>query len=283
MSRLAIPWVAAVAGLAAGLLVGLVYTWVIDPLQPVNVDPSYMQAPYRQDWLRLLALSYVNDPDLQRAQARLDGLEEAEVAMEITNLIEGYSAAGRPADEMRQLVALADAMDIYTPAMLVYLQEATLTSRPTPSPTSGAPTSAGDTTTPRPATPTATQVPSTPTPTPHPPPRYQLASQEEICTSPESARVEVIVTDGLGQGVSGVVVWLVWPGGAQRAVTGLKPDRGAGYADFGAEAGETYSLGVGELGVALVDGLNIEPCSSEPGDELVSSWRILLEPRESGE
>ena len=99
----------------------------------------------------------------------------------------------------------------------------------------------------------------------------------------ESARVEVVVTDGLGEGVPGVVVWLVWPGGAQRAVTGLKPDKGLGYADFGADVGQTYSLGAGELGVALVDRLGIESCSSEPGDDLMRSWRIVLQPRGSGE
>jgi hypothetical protein len=80
----------------------------------------------------------------------------------------------------------------------------------------------------------------------------------------------------------GVEVWLMWPGGADRAVTGLKPRYGTGYVDFDAEWGVNYSLGVGELGRSLVSGLRLEPCSGEldaEGKALIGSWRIVLEPR----
>jgi hypothetical protein len=65
-------------------------------------------------------------------------------------------------------------------------------------------------------------------------------------------------------------------------VTGLKPDKGAGYADFDADLDVDYSLGTSELGVPLVTDLRIEPCPGEKGKEqLMGSWRIVLERRSS--
>jgi hypothetical protein len=92
--------------------------------------------------------------------------------------------------------------------------------------------------------------------------------------------LEVVVRDERGRGVPGVEVWLMWPGGADRAVTGLKPQRGAGYADFDAEPGASYEIGVGELGMPLVTDLQVGPCVQEEVEEpLMGSWRIVLGPR----
>jgi hypothetical protein len=89
-----------------------------------------------------------------------------------------------------------------------------------------------------------------------------------------------MVRDENGAGLSGVTVWLTWPGGADRAVTGLKPQRGAGYADFNAEQGVSYALGIGELGMPLVTDLRIEPCPTDEDQEpLMGSWFVVLEPR----
>jgi hypothetical protein len=106
-----------------------------------------------------------------------------------------------------------------------------------------------------------------------------LAEQEQICQGGEEDQIAVVVKDEQGAGLPGVAVWLIWPGGADRAVTGLKPEQGAGYVDFDAEWGVTYSLGVGELGIPLITGLRLEPCSAgRDGEATIGSWRIVLEP-----
>jgi len=106
-----------------------------------------------------------------------------------------------------------------------------------------------------------------------------LAEQEQICQREETEHIEVVVKDEQGTGLPGVAVWLMWPGGADRAVTGLKPQQGAGYVDFDAEWGVNYSLGVGELGLPLITGLRLEPCSADRDEEAtIGSWRIVLEP-----
>lgn len=290
-SRRAAP----IVGLVIGLALGLVYTWGIAPVELVNTYPALLRTDYRWDWIRLVALSYVADGDLERAHARLDGLEQEDVAGAMRALIEEHAAAGRPADALRRLSTLADALDVHTPAMLVYLHTPTLPSHPTPtsSPSSTLTPSPTPPRTPTPTlphvsiptlspTPKPTRTPRPSTPTPTPPPPFQLTLQEQICEPEQAPHIEVVVRDEHGVGLDGVVVWLMWPGGADRAVTGLKPQRGAGYADFDVEPGASgsvnYALGIGELGLPLVTDLRIKPCPARKGKEpLLGSWRIVLE------
>ncbi len=298
-ARQALP----IVGLVIGLALSLAYMWGVAPVELVNTYPALLRTDYRWDWVRMAALSYVADGNMERACARLDGLEQEDVAGALEVLIEEYAAAGRPADTLRSLTTLAEALGVHTPAMLVYMHTPvpsppvstrTLSLTPTPSRTP----------TPEPTlTPTAyvssplltptsrpTSTPVTPTLTPAPSPtppllaRLQVAEQEQVCEPGQAPRIEVVVRDERGAGLAGVEVWLMWSGGADRAVTGLKPRQGAGYADFGAKPGVRYSLGIGELGMPLVNNLRVEPCPVEEDEEpLLGSWRILLEPGSPGD
>jgi len=293
----------AIIGLVIGLALGLVYTWVIAPVELVNTRPALLRSDYRSDWVRLVALSYVADGDMERARARLDGLKHEDVTSAIQALIEERAAAGRPANILRSLTTLAKTLNIHTPAMLVYLYTPTSsspahTSTPPPTPTATAglrPTADGRS--PRPHTPTPyvsspldtptrkpTRTPRPHTPTPVPLPPFQLAQKEQICKPGQTPHIEVVVRDEHGVGLAGMEVWLMWPGGADRAITGLKPQSGAGYADFDAERGApepiNYTLGISELGMPLVTDLQIVPCPSQKGKEpLLGSWHIVLKRR----
>jgi len=296
-------WMATFVGAVIGLTLGLLYTWVIDPVELVNTYPSLLRTDHRQSWVRLTALSYVADGDLERARSRLDGLSREDVSVAIQTLIEESAAAGSPADALRSLTTLAEALNLQTPAMLVYLYTPTplppvLINTPSPVPTRTAtrtpsprvsPPPTVDipdpTRTPRDASPLVTPTPeptSTPSPTPTPPllARLRVVEQEQLCEPGHLLQVQILVTDERGAGIPGVEVWLMWPGGADRAVTGLKPWEGAGYADFNVESGASYVLGVGELGTPLVTNLQVEPCPREGDDEpLMGSWRIVLGPQ----
>lgn len=304
MSSFPARQIALLIGLVTGLTLGLAYTWVVNPVELVNTYPALLRTDYRWDWVRLAALSYAADGNLERARARLDGLKHEDIAGAMQALIEEYAAAGRPASTLRRLTTLADALDVYTPAMLVYLQTPgpsppapvrTPTPKPTRTPT---PLATPSLVTPNPEpTPTFTPTPHTdsspptptseltatlPTATPTPSllARLHLAQQEQVCEPGQTPHIEIVVRDEGGDGVAGVEVWLMWSDGADRAVTGLKPQNGAGYADFNAQPGVTYTLGTSELGMPLVTGLRIEPCPTEGGEEpLMGSWRIVLEPR----
>ena len=86
--------------------------------------------------------------------------------------------------------------------------------------------------------------------------------------------------DQNGEELAGVEIWLMWAGGADRAVTGLKPQNGRGYVDFSAETGVSYTLSIGELGIPLATNLRIDTCpSGEDIGPLPGSWRIVIERR----
>jgi hypothetical protein len=271
-------WAPLLASLAIGLALGLVYTWVVNPVEITNTYPALLRTDYRWSWVRMAALSYVAEGDLGRAQARLAGIEHEDVAGALSALIEEYAAAGRPADTLRSLSTLAETLGVHTPAMWAYLQTPapTLapTRTPTPLPSGEAPTSTPHTPAPPPPTPEPTP---TPTPTPLPIPAFQLAGQELICEPGVSPHVEVVVQDEEGNGLAGVEIWLAWPGGADRAVTGLKPQEGEGYADFDAAPGVSYDLSTSALGMPLVTGLLSKSCPAQEGEQpMLGSWRIVL-------
>jgi len=307
VSRFPARPVTLIVGLALGVALGLLYTWVIEPVELVNTYPALLRTDYRQGWVRLVALSYIADGNLDRARARLEGLEQEDVAGAIGALIEEYAAAGRPADTLRSLTGLAEALDVRTPAMLVYLYTPapsppvlahTPLSAPTPTPVhtsvpptpsppavpapdpTHTPTSQPGSASPSPTLASAPGSTPLPSPTPSLLSRLYLARQEQVCQPGQTPHIEVVVRDERGAGLPGVEVWLVWTGGADRAVTGLKPRNGTGYADFNAEPGVRYALSVGELGRPLVAGLQIEACPAQ-GSEAPApgSWRLVVEPR----
>jgi hypothetical protein len=308
MSGFSIRYAAPIIGLAIGLSLGLLYTWVIEPVELINTYPALLRTDYRRDWVRLAALSYVADGDLERTRARLDGIAQNDIINVMQALIEEYAAAGHSAETLRSLTTLAQALGVHTPAMLVYLDTPASSSLapthtppppsppapsptpfPTPSPTPSPPPSPTPTPPPRTAppspsptlaTPEHTSTPPPPTPTPSLLSRLHVAELEQICQSGQREHIAVVVQDERGRGLAGVEVWLMWSGGADRAVTGLKPRDGAGYADFNAERGVSYSLGISQLGRPLVTALRLEPCPVEEGQEsMIGSWRIVLEPR----
>ncbi|MCP4538900.1 MAG: hypothetical protein GY832_17330 [Chloroflexi bacterium] len=310
MSGLSTRQTIPVIGVVIGLALGIWYTWSVNPVELVNTYPALLRTDYRRDWVHLTVLSYVDDGDLERVHARLNGIEQNDVAPVVQALIEKYAAAGRSAETMRSLTKLAQTLDVYTSAMLVYLgtpapvspaptrtasptlfptsiSEATYTPTPSRTPTLP-PTPTSPPRTPSPSlsptisTPEPTSTPSPPTPTPLLSARLQLVEQEQICQAGQREQITVMVKDERGREVAGVEVWLMWPGGADRAVTGLKPRNGEGYADFDVEWGVNYSLSTSELGRPLVDGLRLESCPTDEGGELViGSWRIVLEPDSS--
>ncbi len=120
----------------------------------------------------------------------------------------------------------------------------------------------------------------TPSPTPPLLRRLDVSEREQLCDPALPLHIAVVVQDEEGEGVPGVEVWLTWAQGADRAVTGLKPEEGLGYADFNVDPNTAYAISVGELGIPLISGLRLEDCptAAEGEESIVGSWRIVLAP-----
>lgn len=282
------PVVALSLGLALGLALGLVYAWRIDPVQLYNTTPPLLRSDYRHEWVRMAALGYVADGDMDRALARLRGLQEEDVRDALAAMIEAYAADGQPAPTMRRLSQLARRLNVYTPAMQVYLE--------TPASPSG---DISPTLPPLPSPPPVSPTPPLPTPTTAPVPAlmpvpspYRVLTQNLVCEGtagqlrvwlqapppPEPAATpsprRPTPTPAGPRPLEGVVLWLLWADGADRAVTGLRPWVSPGYADFHLQPGVFYALSVEEPNAPVLSGLTLQPC---PGQEQMGSWEIVIE------
>jgi hypothetical protein len=277
-------------GLALGMALGLGYAWGLNPVQFYDTEPVDLRPEHKETWLLLVASAYRQEGDLDRATARLAGLKDPRVGRTLAAFTERYIEAGKPAVQVRALASLADALGARTDNMLIYLATPEPTSffTATPEPFTPTATPAPATPTPVPATATATPTGTpTGTPTPYPtatryptptgPPPYTLESRQRLCEAGQgSPRVEIFVQTREGAGLAGVELWITWTGGADRFLTGLKPEVGLGYADFDLQPDVVYALAVGEPMAWLTGDLSATRC--RPGDENspLSSWRLTI-------
>lgn len=258
--------------LVIGLALGLGYAWLIDPVTFSESSPAQVTKAYREAWLLMAAEAYAQDGDWERTQTRLDALRDPNLARTLAAAFDQYNAAG-PNAKARALARLADRLSASTPGMQVYLA-AIITPTPRPSPTPRVSATPRRTETPRP---TATlEQPPTATPTVTPIPDYQVIDRQAECGhGKQPPQIRVIVLDALGQSVPGKEVWITWEGGADRFVTGLKPEIDPGYGDFDMQLDQTYNVGVDKPTSVVVRDLRAEPCETEGR----TSWRLILGPR----
>ncbi|NJN54750.1 MAG: hypothetical protein HC804_08355 [Anaerolineae bacterium] len=119
MSRLRIPLIL-IIGLAVGLGLGLYIGWEVAPTEYVNANPAYLAETYQQEYVRMVATAYAVDGDLAAAQMRLVSLGENGGAL-LTAVMLDTILQQQNETEIRQLVNLAAAVGITSPAMEPYL------------------------------------------------------------------------------------------------------------------------------------------------------------------
>lgn len=96
---------------------------------------------------------------------------------------------------------------------------------------------------------------------------FVLLSQEKLCDQQLNApQVQIEALDRFNRPVPGVLVIVAWAGEEERFFTGLKPEKGQGYADFTLTPGTLYTLRLGENGELVPDlaGLMCTPTSGAP-------------------
>src|SRR5260221_13035636 len=102
------------AGLAVGLGLALLYTWVISPVQYVDTAPNSLRADYRTTYAQLAARAYAVDGDLGRARTRLALLGLTDPDRTVTALIQAQASSDIAS--AHSLSALASALQGTPPA-----------------------------------------------------------------------------------------------------------------------------------------------------------------------
>lgn len=279
-----VSWFALILGVAAGIAAGLYYAWNIDPVEEVNVAPWQLTEADRNAYLVAIMLQYNLDGDLGRTIQRLVDLKlpgtdpiqaVANIACDLAR--SGYvnSASGvravRSMMNFYQGQGKAGCADNLIPADIRDVPEVVQVVLPTSTPQPPA----SKTPTP-PVTPQATDT-SLPgfTPSATPQRAFELIRRRTFCDLNNSAVIEVRVVDFNGQEIPGQPVLVRWNGGESRFFTGLKPERGQGYADFQMEPGMSYIIEMPGLSDPSTPIL-ADTCTVEGGDQTTTSYEIVF-------
>ncbi len=250
------------SGLLIGLVLGVVYGWVISPVNYTDTAPAALRRDYRDQYLILIAQAYAADGDLDRARQRIASLGDADAGEAVTALAQQLAAAGK---DSSALSALASALGVGISAV---------TSAPTP-------------TLPHPHTPTPTITPTllpsatpfpTLTPTATPVYDYELIMQENYCNDAERAPLIIVdVMDAAGAPLPGIKVSVKWAEGEDSFVTGLKPEISSSYGDFEMSVGVVYSAQIGSR-TPPVAGLAAPTCvAAADGKPYAGAVRLVFQ------
>jgi Tfp pilus assembly protein PilF len=72
------PWYL-LTGLVIGAVLGLLYAWVVRPVQYTNTAPNSLRADYKDQYRAIIAVAYLANGDLLRARARLELLQDPDL------------------------------------------------------------------------------------------------------------------------------------------------------------------------------------------------------------
>ncbi len=252
-------------GLVIGIVLGFIYSRSIQPVKYIDTSPESLRAVDKDLYRSMIAVAFVSSGDLIRAKARLELLGDADISKALTEQAQRTLAEDGSSSEAQALGLLALAVGQDTGGILQSApqnsDQPALAQNSTAYPGSNDPAKIG----PNPSS-TQSQL------TPNPQLLYVLDSQREICDqSLVEPLVQIEVNDLTGQPIAGVKATISWSGGEEYFYTGLKPEKGFGYADFTLDPDFVYSIVLEEEGT-LINDISPVLCSTAGGN---SYWGSL--------
>lgn len=103
------PWYL-LTGLLLGAVLGVVYAWLVQPVEYINTSPASLRTDFKDRYRALIASAYMANTDLVRARARLELLQDADLYQALAGQAQRTLAEGQSPDEARALGLLAVAI-----------------------------------------------------------------------------------------------------------------------------------------------------------------------------
>jgi hypothetical protein len=287
-------------GFVIGIVLGLVYAWLIAPQQYKDTSPASLQPEFKDQYRAMIAAAFVANGNLARAEARLKLLGDQDVVRTLSEQAQLTLAEGsdpRTAQALGLLaVALGQGESATVPSPVpTELPTDDLISPSPPSPTftlpipteTVEPTAPSTQASPNPnqtdqtpqitrtvlstATPLATR---TPTITPGSP--FVLQENTFVCDREISGPlIQVMAENSRGRQIAGEQIVASWEGGEDHFFTGLKPELGRGYADFLMTPGVIYEVSMSGGGQTVSD-LTPAECETQAGGRYWGSWLLVF-------
>lgn len=277
-----------ITGLVLGLILGLLYAWVWSPVEHIDTHPVTLREDFKDSYRNLIAVAFVSNADLGRAEARLALLGDSDPARTLAIQAQQTLAENGSPQKARALDYLAVAVKngfVGTP--VADNAGGTVTGD----------TDDADAATSAPGTPIATLEPGvtptitliptetrTPAPTTTPFPTrtptatqgaaFKLADYKLICEIDQTTPlIMVYVYNAAARPVSGVQVIVTWDGGQDSFVTGLKPEIGPEYGDFEMTPDVSYTVRLADGGEPVTS-LIAPECIDDADEPYLGSWRL---------
>jgi hypothetical protein len=103
-------WLSFLIIIAVGVGLGLLYGWIIDPVDFVDTTPESLRGDYQSDYVLMVAEIFHADRDAEAAVIRLTFLNDPSPVISVENALIFAVEAGYSADDLRLLRDLADAL-----------------------------------------------------------------------------------------------------------------------------------------------------------------------------
>jgi hypothetical protein len=287
-------------GFVIGIVLGLVYAWLIAPQERPDTSPASLQPEFKDQFRAMIASAFVATGDLTRAEARLKYLGDSDITRVLSEQAQRTLGEGNSPLEAQALGLLAvalgqgDSAVISSPITSATPDKNQITGIPSQSTSSPPlietsavdfPTDTGLIPTPSPSNQespensavlsTATPLPTrTPTATPGSP--FVLQSNTFVC-DPDlpNPLIQVIAENASGAPLPDQEITISWDGGDDFFFTGLKPDIGLGYADFLMEPGIVYEVRMAAGGQSVPD-ITPAECETESGSRYWGTWLLVF-------
>ncbi len=285
--RRQVSWIGAIIGLVLGIGGGLFFAWYVSPIPEFDNEPWQLTADAKADFVVAIMLRYSQDGDVGRAvQSLIDLRLSGDPIQTVADMACSLASTGY-ANNVSGVRAIRAMMSFYQPqgrtgcadslipADNVAATDVIEITVPTNTPTLAPP--ATKTPTPlRPAggspTPALVIVPTS-----APQSDFIYVNATTFCDANASGMIEVYVYAVNGAtGIPGQAIRVRWDGGESIFFTGLKPERGAAYADFQMEADRSYIVDMPGRADPLPQPLVAVPCTTPEGGRAVISYRVTF-------
>ena len=98
-----------------GIALGVIYGWVIDPIEYTDVTPNILRADYRADYVLMVAEAHQSEQNSETSARRLAMLGSESPAQIVTSTLDYAANNGFTQDEIILLQGLLTAMQTYQP------------------------------------------------------------------------------------------------------------------------------------------------------------------------
>ncbi len=109
-------WIRFIITIGIGLAAGLIYGWLINPVEYVNTAPDSLRKDYRTDYVLMVAEAYHNENSLSLAARRLAMLGDQAPEEIVNQAIDYARQIDYSAPDLELMQTLADRLKTWDPS-----------------------------------------------------------------------------------------------------------------------------------------------------------------------